>query len=182
MLAGAVLIFAATSLVLAGAWSPRMRGALTPRRLIVWGGLVVPSIVLTLLVVAAFVLGERLLPRGDAPLRIEVTAQRFAWRFGYPGGGTTFDVLHLPAGTDVELAVTSEDVIHSFWIPRLGGKIDAIPGHRNLIRLSADRPGTYGGICAEFCGEGHAVMRFEAIAHAPEDYDAALADATEQGR
>src|SRR5690606_931330 len=85
MLAGAALIFAATSLVLGGAWSPRMRGALTPRRLILWGGLVVPSVVLTLLVVAAFVLGERLLPRGDAPLRIEVTAQRFAWRFGYPG-------------------------------------------------------------------------------------------------
>ena len=87
----------------------------------------------------------------------------------------TQDVVHIPAGREIEFVVTSTDVIHSFWIPRLGGKIDAIPGHFNTISLSADRPGRYGGVCAEFCGEGHGIMQFEVEAHPSQDYDAILA-------
>ncbi|WP_276200238.1 cytochrome c oxidase subunit II [Chelatococcus sp. XZ-Ab1] len=176
MLAGATIIFLATLVALAGAFIPSIRPLLTPKRLILWGGLVVPSLGLTALVAGAFTLGERLLPRqGAETLRIEVVARQFAWEFRYPGTPVaTRDVLHIPVGRDIDFAVTSEDVIHSFWIPRLGGKIDAIPGHKNIVRLRADAPGNYGGICAEYCGKGHAPMRFTVIAHAPEDYEAAL--------
>jgi cytochrome c oxidase subunit 2 len=96
-------------------------------------------------------------------MRIEVQARMWAWEFVYPEGPSTTpttDVLHLPVGRHVDLVVTSVDVIHSFWIPRLGGKIDAIPGRMTVIRLQADRPGTYHGICAEFCGTGHTNMLF----------------------
>lgn len=169
MLGGAVVIFLVTTSVLLGAYLPATREALTPQRLIVWGGLAMPAGVLTALVIAAFTLGERLLasPRDPAPLRIEALARQWVWEFRYPslGGSTTTDTLHIPAGRDIDFAVVSEDVIHSFWIPRLGGKIDAIPGHVNVIRLRADRPGVYGGVCAEFCGDGHTVMRFTVEAH-----------------
>jgi cytochrome c oxidase subunit 2 len=74
----------------------------------------------------------------------------------------------------VDFAVTSGDVIHSFWIPRLGGKIDAIPGHINTIRLMAERPGQYGGVCAEFCGEGHSAMRFSVEAHGATGFEDVL--------
>lgn len=185
MLLGAGAIFLATSVVLVGAYIPSIRHALTPKLLIIWGGLVIPSTLLTALVITAFALGEHLLPSSERPAsrQIEVIARRFAWEFRYPGvAGSTLDVLHIPAGRDIRLIVTSEDVIHSFWIPRLGGKIDAIPGHPNVVRLKADKPGSYGGICAEFCGEGHTIMRFQVVAHVAEDYDAALARATEAGR
>ncbi len=78
---------------------------------------------------------------------------------------TRADVLEIPAGRNVEVFVTSADVIHSFWVPRLGGKIDAIPGSRNRILLRADAPGRYGGVCAEFCGTGHSAMAFSVLVH-----------------
>ena len=75
------------------------------------------------------------------------------------------DVLHLPAGIPVDSSVTSLDVIHAFWVPRLAGKIDAVPGHANLLRIQADVPGRYQGLCNEFCGIGHSGMRFDVIVH-----------------
>ena len=81
--------------------------------------------------------------------------------------------MHLPAGTPVDIIVTSEDVIHSFWIPRFAGKIDAIPGHANRLRMQADQPGQYEGQCNQFCGLGHAGMRFTVIVDRPEDFAAA---------
>lgn len=184
MLWGAGAIFLATSAVLAGAFVPALRRSLTPGLLIGWGGVAIPVAILAALVATAFVIGEQLLSgRGAAAgMRIEVVARQFAWEFRYPGRtGTTVNALHIPAGADVEFSVESLDVIHSFWVPRLGGKIDAIPGHTNRVRLRADRPGTYGGVCAEFCGTGHTGMRFTVIAHLPEDYEAALAEATGKG-
>lgn len=181
---GAVAIFLATSAVLAGAFVPSLRRSLTPRLLVGWGGIAIPLVILTALVAVAFVIGEQLLSgRGAAgAMRIEVVARQFVWEFSYPDrGGTTLNELHIPVGADIEFTVESIDVIHSFWIPRLGGKIDAIPGHTNRVRLRADRPGTYGGTCAEFCGTGHTDMRFTVIAHPSEDYDAALAAATGRG-
>ncbi len=89
----------------------------------------------------------------------------------------TKNVLHLPAGTPVDIEVTSVDVIHAFWVPRLAGKIDAVPGHVNRLRIQADQPGRYEALCNEFCGVGHAGMRFTVIAHRPEEFSAALAQA-----
>lgn len=179
MLAGATAIFVATSAVLALGWTrPGIFGTRSSRILVVWGGLILPSVVLVALVFSAFVLGERLVARpGSAePLRLEAEGRQWQWTFRYPeaGGLVTVDTLHIPAGREIAFTVTSADVIHSFWVPRLGGKIDAVPGHRNTIRLRADRPGRYGGACAEFCGIGHTAMRFTVVAHPAADYDAAL--------
>ena len=89
----------------------------------------------------------------------------------------TDDTLYIPAGRPVDVIVTAEDVIHAFWVPQLAGKVDAIPGRRNLLRIEADRPGTHEGLCAEFCGLGHAAMRFELVAYDADAPPDALADA-----
>ena len=106
-------------------------------------------------------------------------ARQWAWTFHYPdqGGVTTENVLHLSAGTPVDIVITSEDVIHSFWVPQLAGKMDAVPGRVNRLRIQANAPGRYLGMCNEFCGQGHAEMRFDVIAHRPEEFAAALAQA-----
>ncbi|MGR3451631.1 MAG: hypothetical protein ACU0HS_14460 [Paracoccus sp. (in: a-proteobacteria)] len=94
---------------------------------------------------------------------------------------TTQGVLYVPAGRPFDVAITSSDVIHSFWVPRLGGKMDAIPGHRNVHRLMANAPGTYEGLCAEFCGLGHSFMNFNVVAYDPAGPLPDFADA-EEGR
>jgi len=186
MLAGSAVIFLWVSAALGLALlRPAPLRAAGPQRVLLWGGLIVPAVILTALVAAAFALGERLLalPREPAPLRIEALARQWTWTFRYPDAGDleTADRLHIPAGREVDFAVASADVIHSFWIPRLGGKIDAIPGHENVLRLRADRPGIYGGVCAEYCGDGHARMSFTVEAHPPEAYAARLAEAAAGG-
>ena len=179
---GSVAIFLAVALVLGLALlRPSALRSFGLGRTILWGGIVIPGIILTALVGAALALGERLFatPRDDMPMRIEVSARQWVWEFRYPDGSVTHGRLLIPAGQEVDFAVTSEDVIHSFWIPRLGGKIDAIPGHENVVRLRADRPGVFGGICAEYCGTGHAVMPFTVEAHEAETYEAVL---SQEGR
>jgi cytochrome c oxidase subunit 2 len=172
MLAGSVALFALViglfALVyLRPAWIARV----SPAQWIIGGGLVLPVPILILLTGTALVLGEQLLPKGEAPIRIEAHAQRWSWSFTHTGGAAPDDgTLHMPSGQPVDIVVTAEDVIHSFWVPRLGGKIDAIPGRQNTIRLEADRPGIYWGICAEYCGPGHDTMLFRVEAHAPQDY------------
>ncbi len=150
---------------------------LKPVHWIVGGGLVLPIPVLVLLTGTALVLGEQLLPHGNAPLRIGAEAHRWSWQFSYPEGSVSDQqTLHIPAGEPVDIVVTASDVIHSFWIPRLGGKIDAIPGHTNIIRLQADEPGIYWGQCAEYCGTGHDGMIFRVEAHDADDFAALMGD------
>jgi cytochrome c oxidase subunit II len=180
MLWGAVALFALVLGLLALSFRrPAAIAAIKPIHWIVGGGLVLPVPILMGLLVVALLLGEQLLPRSDGvqPMRIRAHASQWEWRFSYPDAATTAtssSVLHLPAGEPIDVVVTAEDVIHSFWIPRLGGKIDAIPGHENIIRLRADEPGTYRGICAEYCGEGHETMSFVVEAHAAAAFDAAI--------
>ncbi len=182
---GASAIFVAVMALFALAlWRRDMLPSLKPRTWIVQGGLVFPGVVVGALVVAALVIGERLIakPLEDQPLRVAAEGRMWAWSFTYPdaGSGETA-VLHIPAGRPVDVVLTSADVIHSFWVPRLAGKIDAIPGHENVIRIEADRAGVYRGICAEFCGSGHTVMSFEVEAHEEADYEAALGAALGEG-
>ena len=149
-------------------------------RWIVLGGLALPAVVLIPLTGYALFAGQRLLPLGaENPARIEAEGRQWVWSFRYPdhGGAVTEGTLHLPAGQPVDMIVTARDVIHGFWVPRLAGKIDAIPGHVTTLRLQADAPGTHEGLCAEFCGLDHAGMRFDVIVHPPEDFAAALAAA-----
>ncbi|WP_415639363.1 cytochrome c oxidase subunit II, partial [Paracoccus nototheniae] len=112
-----------------------------------------------------------MLARDDGTPLVQAEAQQWGWRFVQPGPDgapvETEGVLYVPAGQPFDVAITAQDVIHSFWVPQLGGKMDAIPGHRNLHRLTADRPGIYEGLCAEFCGLGHSAMRFTVVAYDP---------------
>jgi cytochrome c oxidase subunit II len=127
--------------------------------------------------------GERILPHGTA-VEVQAHAEQWGWRFTQPGPKgmiETDGVLHIPAGQPVDVIVTSQDVIHAFWVPRLAGKIDAVPGRENRLRLQADAPGRYDGLCAEFCGLGHAAMRFEVIAHPPGDWPGSVAEAEGTG-
>jgi cytochrome c oxidase subunit II len=163
---------------------PGWGSSVSPGRWIVLGGLVLPAVVLLPLVAYALVTGERLLPlTGGAPPRIEAVGRQWVWTFRYPdhGGVETENVLHMPAGIPVDIVVSSRDVIHAFWIPRLAGKIDAVPGHVNRLRIQAYQPGRYAGQCNEFCGLGHAEMRFDVIVHRPADFAAALAQAAASG-
>jgi cytochrome c oxidase subunit 2 len=111
-------------------------------------------------------------PPKDA-LRVRVIGHQWWWEFQYPDlGFATASDLHLPAGRPVSLEITGADVIHSFWVPQLGGKRDAIPGSGTRIVLTADTPGEYYGQCAEFCGASHANMRHLAVVDTPEAFAA----------
>jgi len=132
------------------------------RRLLIGGGLVLPVLAVTVLLGFGIPAGHGMLPWPDddtPPLRIEVTGHQWWWQVHYPEAGvTTVDLLHLPVDRPVDLYVRSADVIHAFWVPRLGGKIDAIPGRTNVLRLRATETGTMRAQCAEFCGLRHAHM------------------------
>jgi cytochrome c oxidase subunit 2 len=109
-------------------------------------------------------------------LRITVIGHQWWWEFQYPDLGiVTATDLHLPAGRTVSLEIVAADVIHSFWVPQLGGKRDAIPGSTTRIVLTADTPGEYYGQCAEFCGASHANMRHLAVVDTPEAFTAWVA-------
>ncbi|HEV8469892.1 MAG TPA: cytochrome c oxidase subunit II [Candidatus Limnocylindria bacterium] len=103
-------------------------------------------------------------------LRVRAVGHQWWWEFGY-GGVTTANELHIPVATAVELELTSADVIHSFWVPELGGKRDMLPGTTNHLRLFARRAGVYEGQCAEFCGVEHAWMRIRVVAESQSDFD-----------
>jgi cytochrome c oxidase subunit 2 len=116
-------------------------------------------------------------PPGAGEMRVRVTGEMWWWRVAYldARGEEAFadaNEVHIPAGVPVTFELDSADVIHSFWIPRLGGKEDMIPGRRNTLRLQADAPGVYGGQCAEYCGGPHALMGLVVVAHDAADFAA----------
>ena len=147
-------------------------------RWIIGGGLILPITSMGVLLAFGIPIGHRMLPlpvEGEQVLRIDVTGHQWWWQVQYPDHGMEMrDELHIPAGQPVDLHLTSNDVIHSFWVPRLGGKLDMLPGRTNVLRLKADDPGTYHGQCAEFCGTAHAHMKFTVHAHAADDFAAWL--------
>ncbi|HTR60732.1 MAG TPA: cytochrome c oxidase subunit II [Candidatus Binataceae bacterium] len=113
----------------------------------------------------------RIAPEGA--LHIKVTAHQWWWEFQYEDSGVkTANELHLPIGRPIRLDLVSADVIHSFWVPQLGGKRDVVPGQINELTFVAQIPGTYPGQCAEFCGDSHANMRFRAMVETPDQFAA----------
>jgi cytochrome c oxidase subunit 2 len=130
--------------------------------------------IVILAIIAAFVFYE--LPSIDSapaaadPIHITVEGHQYYWQFDYPNGARSIGTLHVPAGAVVDLKVLSFDVIHSWWIPALGGKIQAIPGRVNHTWFKAD-PGSYEGQCAELCGVFHASMRGAVVAGSQQSYE-----------
>lgn len=101
-----------------------------------------------------------------------VTAHQWWWEARYPDSGVvTANEIHIPAGKRILLELNSADVIHDWWVPALGRKMDAFPDFKNHVYMKADKPGTYLGSCSEFCGGQHATMRIRVIAHTQEDFD-----------
>jgi cytochrome c oxidase subunit 2 len=179
---GGGIIFAVVMLLAAVALfgPPSMRAALGRRSVIIGGGIAFPVIVLTALLTYSFASGLGMLRTEDTPsARIQVVGELWWWRVRYldERGGLLFETaneIHIPVGQPVELMLVSDNVIHSFWVPNLAGKIDMIPGHVNRLRLQADAPGLFRGQCAEYCGRQHAKMAFFVIAQTPDDYQAWL--------
>ena len=111
-------------------------------------------------------------PAGDA-LPVTVTGHQWWWEYQYPDlNVTTANELHIPIGRPVDISLTSVDVIHNFWPPKLAGKVYAIPGRMNHMVIQADEPGVYYGQCSEFCGLSHANMRLRVVAHTEGDFSA----------
>lgn len=145
-------------------------------------GLAFPLAVLLGLLAYGLMLGEALLPRGGQDVvTVRAEARQWSWRFRYADapGYQTRNILHIPAGRRVDIEITSADVIHSFWSPRLAGKLDAIPGQVNVLRIEAARPGAYQGMSAEFSGDGYSGDAFLVIVHEPAGWDAFLRRARE---
>ena len=112
-------------------------------------------------------------PKGASkPLEIKVNGQQFVWRYEYPNGAFNYHELVAPVNTTVVMKVTASDVIHSWWIPKMFGKVDAVPGYVNETWFKAPKTGTYIGQCAELCGSGHADMRARVRVVEPEQYTA----------
>lgn len=109
-------------------------------------------------------------PGPGQSLRIEVVGRQYLWMYRYPGGVYSYGEMVAPVGVTVELDVTSVDVAHSWWIPKLGGKIDALPGYVSHTWFRIERPGVYTGQCAELCGRNHAEMRAQVRGVEPERY------------
>jgi len=109
-------------------------------------------------------------PGGGETLDISVNGQQYLWRFDYPGGVFDYYEMVVPIKTTVTLKITASDVQHSWWIPELGGKADAVPGHINETWFKISKPGLYKGQCAELCGDNHSDMRARVRAVTPNEY------------
>ena len=139
---------------------------------------IIPALILAVVSVFTFGAIFKLAKTDDTEMIINVTGQQWWWEYDYPVQnefGITQPIISsgqlvMPVGTKVLLRETSRDVIHSYWIPALNGKRDAVPGRIHTLRLEADRPGIYAGQCTEFCGLSHANMRMEAVALSKEDF------------
>jgi cytochrome c oxidase subunit 2 len=165
MTAGALVIWVAV--IALGLWCARNPSG--PRRrdawLIVGGGVVVPTVVLTALLVYGLAALPPLVARApDGSLRIAVTGEQWWWRVQYLSNeGLVVEVaneIRLPVGEPVQFELRSDNVLHSFWIPSLGGKMDMIPGRVTYLTLQPTRTGVFRGACAEYCGRSHAFMAF----------------------
>lgn len=177
MMAGSLAILALMMALVLWPFLKRHKPVEVPEKLWLWaGGLGFPLVVLAALLGWGLPSGQSMLARQDSQVyTVAAEASQWSWNFRYPDrAGVTPDVLHIPAGEPVDVAITSVDVIHAFWVPRLAGKVDAVPGTTNTLRILAPEPGIYEGMCAEFCGLEHATMRFQVVAHAPDEFDARL--------
>lgn len=141
-------------------------------------GVVVPAL-LILVVFVATIVALRWVPTSapDDALVVEVTAHQWRWEVTYPDSGVrATNELHIPVGRTINVQLTSADVIHSFWVPQLGGKMDALPDGVNTLVLRADEPGEHHTQCAEFCGLRHADMKLLVVAEPAERFESWISE------
>ncbi|WP_421999274.1 cytochrome c oxidase subunit II [Reyranella sp.] len=177
---GVVLVGVCAATLLAIAGGDRVRNLLSARRFVIGAGLVFPIVsLLMLLAYGLSAMTSRISPRtSDAVVRATVVGEQWWWRVVYHlADGTrleTANELVIPVGEQVALTLESADVIHSFWVPSLAGKVDMIPGRSNRLVLQATQPGVSRGQCAEYCGGAHALMAFHVTARDRVGFDAWL--------
>jgi cytochrome c oxidase subunit 2 len=155
----------------------QVRAALASARMVVWAGILFPSVALTgLLGYGVWVTRASIAdPSHEGMLRIAVTGEQWWWRVhyaqpaGYPVAAA--NEIRIPVGRSILFELRSADVIHSFWVPNLGGKVDMIPGRTTFLRLRANQVGIFRGQCAEYCGGPHALMALEVVAMSPVEFD-----------
>ena len=152
------------------------------KRLII-AGAAIPTVVLAALLAYGLTLLPRMLrPAPENTLRVWVHGEQWWWRVRYqPANAPAFvlaNEIRLPVGRPVEFLLESDNVIHSFWVPSLGGKMDMIPGRTNRLLLRPTRTGTFAGMCAEFCGRAHAKMRLTVIVLPVDEFDRWMAEQT----
>ena len=179
MTAGALIVWVAV--VALAVYAIRARDTYSQRAanlLVVGGGVALPTVVLgALLAYGLPVLPQILTPAAEGSLRIDVTGKQWWWRVRYVsdrGAVETANELRLPVGQRVNLRLMSTDVIHSFWVPSIAGKMDLIPGRVTHLALEPTRTGVFRGVCAEYCGTSHALMAFHVVVMERDDFDAWL--------
>jgi len=179
LIIGATVLLLLTMVVLVLALRRRLPGPV--RAWTVGAGIVFPTVLLSALLLYDVLRVEGLeRPPTADPLVIGVTGHQWWWEVRYhdPASGRWIALaneLHLPAGRPVQIGLTSADVIHSFWVPTLGGKMDTVPGRVNRLAITALAPGVHRGQCAEYCGTQHALMALHVVVDTPEDFDRWLA-------
>ena len=141
---------------------------------------IVPAIVLVIIAIPTLQAISDLADKAEdeGNFRINVYGNQFFWQFEYPEYDNLMvtNEFHFPAGERIDIYLYSNDVIHSFWVPRLGGKMDAIPGNENFMWIESAEPGEFIGQCAEFCGVSHALMTITAVADTPQDFETWVAE------
>jgi cytochrome c oxidase subunit 2 len=142
---------------------------------------IIPFLILAVMAVptVATIFNLAKIPKGPNVIHVEVAARQWFWQYQYTDSGTQFytaNEMHIPENQPVVLKLTSDNVIHSFWIPSLAGKKDVVPGHPNTLTIEGSVPGTYTGQCAEYCGLSHANMRLRVVVQTKADYDKWVAE------
>ena len=186
MLGAATIVFLGAVVLLVMSWTTRRKPGLpllgrnerASTGLVIGFGIVVPAIVLIVLFAISdlYVIGSTDAPAaGSTAMTVRVIGRQWFWEVRYPGTrAVTANEIHIPVNTRVRVIATTDDVIHSFWVPQLNRKIDMIPGRTNTTLLDADRVGVYRGQCAEFCGLQHAHMSMRVFAQPPRRFHAWL--------
>lgn len=137
------------------------------------GWTLIPAAILFAIAIPTIATIFKLARKPANAINVTVTAHQWWWEYNYTDlGVVTANELHMPVGRPLEITLIGADVIHSFWVPKLGGKTDVVPGRQNHMNLTGDKLGTYLGQCTEFCGLSHANMRLRAMVQTPQDFQA----------
>lgn len=177
MSGGAIVIWlVVVALAVYAVYQPGKHDPRATKHLVIAGGALFPTVVLTGLLCATLpMLPELHRPAPEGSLTVRVSGVMWWWRVKYErhNGEAVFSAneIRLPVNRPVEFKLRSEDVIHSFWIPALGGKVDMIPGRETRLKLHPTRIGRFRGACAEFCGTAHAQMNFDVVVMPADDFD-----------